>query len=123
MSTVTGLVQVTAGDSANSWFKAIFQVGTNVYYCTTILNPAVSAFECSDATLTYTDTAGISGAQPFTSKFGTTSFSVTFDNGVTITGQLMDPIVPAVDPRGSANWASFPVSFQPISGDGPTAHT
>ncbi|KAH9479064.1 hypothetical protein JR316_0007641 [Psilocybe cubensis] len=66
---------------------------------------SIQTFNCSNATLTYTDNNQITATRQFDGQLGTNNLKLTLMNGPVIEGVLDMPISPPSSVAGSGVWA------------------
>ncbi|KAH7100900.1 hypothetical protein BKA62DRAFT_208782 [Auriculariales sp. MPI-PUGE-AT-0066] len=82
-----------------------FDVEDYLYSCVATYALQPPPFTVEAASMTYTDrNQDLIGEIPYTGKVGPAALVMNFNNGVTITGQLVDRIIGAHDLSGAGSW-------------------
>ena len=106
MPTAPGTV---SRDSDSNKISAVFILSDgNIATYNAILSTSVPSFNSTNSTLTYSSEADLAGAQVFVGLLGVTTITLTVGTGVTITGQLTQPVSPAQTINGSGRWLLAP---------------
>lgn len=97
---------------SNGWIKsdssknlvANFTVGDLAYNFSGVLVGEMQQFTVTKATLQYTDVGQLTSTRTYKGEIGKTALKLTFDSGLTITGQLDLPIHSVSRVTGSGFW-------------------
>ncbi|KAL5536373.1 hypothetical protein ACEPAF_195 [Sanghuangporus sanghuang] len=98
---------VVARGSAGQVIAYFVVEGTQLSFTSTI-SPSVQPFTSQDATLKYDNKSDLSSAHNISGSIGTATFSFSFDNGPSITGDLNQPALSSkTSVTGSGTWAAL----------------